>query len=167
MTTLTPKEVSKLATDALTIAMCSSRNLKVTHYDGDISYRAHEFLEDFEDSAKAKGWTDQNKFERFEVYLILSAKDWFKLCVTKNSSPSTDWKSLTQAFVVHHLPKDRDRYYYIIFYGSVLVFLLLIIVINTATSVSSEAKKSYKLLNKLFITIGNNKQISIRMRIKV
>jgi hypothetical protein len=55
MTTLTSKEVSKLVTDALTIAMCSSGNLMVTPYDGDISYRALEFLEDFEDSAKAKG----------------------------------------------------------------------------------------------------------------
>jgi hypothetical protein len=55
----------------------------------------------------------------------------------------------------------------IIFYMSILLFLLLIILINTASSVSFEAKKSYKLLNKLFITIGNNKQVSIRMRIKV
>jgi hypothetical protein len=53
----------------------------------------------------------------------------------------------------------------IVFYGSILLFLLLIILINTASSVSFEANKSYKLLNKLFIT--NNKQISIRMRIKV
>jgi hypothetical protein len=53
------------------------------------------------------------------------------------------------------------------FYGSCLMFLLLIILINTASSVSFEVKKSYKLLNKLFITIGNNKHIWIRMRIKV
>jgi hypothetical protein len=55
----------------------------------------------------------------------------------------------------------------LLFYGSIVLFLLLIIVINTTSSVSFEANKSYKLLNKLFITIGNNKQISIRMRIKV
>jgi hypothetical protein len=53
----------------------------------------------------------------------------------------------------------------ILFYASCLAFLLLIILLNTASSVSFEANKSYKLLNKLFIT--NNKQISIRMRIKV
>jgi hypothetical protein len=52
-----------------------------------------------------------------------------------------------------------------LFYGSSLLFLLLMILINTASSVSFEANKSYKLLNKLFIT--NKKQISIRMRIKV
>ncbi len=45
------------------------------------------------------------------------------------------------------------------FYGSSLMFLLLIILINTASSVSFEVKKSYKLLNKFFITIGNNKKI--------
>jgi hypothetical protein len=55
----------------------------------------------------------------------------------------------------------------ILFYISIVLFLLLIILINTASSVSFEAKKSYKLLNKLFITFSNNKQISIRMRIKV
>jgi hypothetical protein len=55
----------------------------------------------------------------------------------------------------------------ILFYASIVLFLLLIILINTASSVSFEAKKTYKILNKLFITIGNNKQISIRMRIKV
>jgi hypothetical protein len=53
----------------------------------------------------------------------------------------------------------------IFFYASCLEFLLLIILINTASTVSFEANKSYKLLNKLFIT--HNKQVSIRMRIKV
>jgi hypothetical protein len=51
-------------------------------------------------------------------------------------------------------------------YYSSIVFLLLIILINTASSVSFEANKSYKLLNKLFIT-NNKKQISIRIKIKV
>ena len=55
----------------------------------------------------------------------------------------------------------------ILFYASIVLFLLLIILMNTASSVSFEAKKSYKILNKLFITIGSNKQIWIRMRIKV
>jgi hypothetical protein len=53
----------------------------------------------------------------------------------------------------------------ILFYGSCLVFSSLMILLNTASSVSFEANKSYKLLNKLFIT--HNKEISIRMRIKV
>jgi hypothetical protein len=53
----------------------------------------------------------------------------------------------------------------ILFYGFCSAFSLLMILINTASSVSFEAKKSYKLLNKLFITF--NKQVSIRMRIKV
>jgi len=53
----------------------------------------------------------------------------------------------------------------VMFYGSCAAFTLLMILINTASSVSFEANKSYKLLNKLFITF--NKQVSIRMRIKV
>ncbi len=53
----------------------------------------------------------------------------------------------------------------ILFYCSCSAFSLLMILINTASSVSFEANKSYKLLNKMFITY--NKQISIRMRIKV
>jgi hypothetical protein len=55
----------------------------------------------------------------------------------------------------------------IVFYGSITIFLVFIILINTASSVSFEAKKSYNLLNKLFITFSNNKQIWIRMKIKV
>jgi hypothetical protein len=53
----------------------------------------------------------------------------------------------------------------LLIYGSGEVFLFLVILINTASSVSFEANKSYKLLNNLFIT--NNNQVSIRMRIKV
>jgi hypothetical protein len=53
----------------------------------------------------------------------------------------------------------------IVIQGSSVVFLLLMILINTASSVSFEANKSYKLLNKLFMTC--KKQISIRMKIKV
>jgi hypothetical protein len=52
-----------------------------------------------------------------------------------------------------------------IIYASGVVFLFLIILINTASSVSFEANKFYKLLNKLFITYNN--RVSIRMRIKV
>jgi hypothetical protein len=39
-----------------------------------------------------------------------------------------------------------------LFYASNLFFLLLIILINAASSVSFEANKFYKPLNKLFIT---------------
>jgi hypothetical protein len=53
----------------------------------------------------------------------------------------------------------------VFFYGSSNFSLLLIALINTSSSVSFEANKSYKLLNKLFIT--KNKELSIRMRIKV
>jgi hypothetical protein len=52
-----------------------------------------------------------------------------------------------------------------LFYTSCSSFSLLMILINTASSISFEANKSYKLLNSLFITY--NKQISTRMRIKV
>jgi hypothetical protein len=54
----------------------------------------------------------------------------------------------------------------ILFCGSCLIFILLMILINTASSVSFEANKSYKLLNKLFI-INNKKQISIAIKVKV
>jgi hypothetical protein len=53
----------------------------------------------------------------------------------------------------------------LVFYISIVSFLLLIIVINTASSVSYETKKSYKLLNKLFIAIKKN-EISIVIKIK-
>jgi hypothetical protein len=52
-----------------------------------------------------------------------------------------------------------------LFYVSCSVFSLLMILINTASSVPFEANKSYKLMNKLFVTF--NKQVSIRMRLKV
>jgi len=53
----------------------------------------------------------------------------------------------------------------IFFYVSCLVFLFLIILITTSSSVSFETNKSYKLLNKLFITY--NKQMKKLMKIKV
>jgi hypothetical protein len=52
------------------------------------------------------------------------------------------------------------------FYFSNTLFLLLIILINTASSISLEENKSYKLLNKLFITI-DKKKISFSNKIKV
>jgi len=54
----------------------------------------------------------------------------------------------------------------ILFYGSSILFLMLMILINTASSVSSEVKKSYKLLNKLYIITANNK-VRISIKIKV
>jgi hypothetical protein len=52
-----------------------------------------------------------------------------------------------------------------LFYGKNMFFMLLIILMNIASSVSFEANKSYKLLNKLFKI--NNKQVSIPVIIKV
>jgi hypothetical protein len=53
----------------------------------------------------------------------------------------------------------------ILFNCAFLAFLIIIILINTASSVSFETKKSYKLLNKLFIAIQKN-EISISIKIK-
>jgi hypothetical protein len=54
----------------------------------------------------------------------------------------------------------------VVFEFSSTLFLLLIMLINTASSVSFEANKSYKLLNKLFISL-ENKKIFIFVKIKV
>jgi hypothetical protein len=69
------------------------------------------------------------------------------------------------AFFVAIFEKLNFFFKIVIIYGSSVVFLFLVILINTASSVSFEANKSYKLLNKLFITYNN--RVSIRMRIKV
>ncbi len=53
----------------------------------------------------------------------------------------------------------------ILFYCAFLAFLIIIILINTASSLSFETKKSYKLLNTLFIAFKKNK-ISIFIKIK-
>jgi hypothetical protein len=91
MTTLTSKWVSKLVIDTLAVALNFGCNLKVIPYDGNIGYKALVFLEDLEDCAKSKGWTDDNKFYRFGCYLKCSAREWFKLNVTKNPSPPYNW----------------------------------------------------------------------------
>ncbi len=54
----------------------------------------------------------------------------------------------------------------ILFYALCLAFLLLIILINTASLVSFEVKKCYKLLNKLFIT-SNKQRITNLVKINI
>jgi hypothetical protein len=70
-------------------------------------------------------------------------------------------------FEVFFKKKKKMNFFFkmILFYCSSTAFLILIIVINTASSASFEANKSYKQLNKLFTV--DNKQLSIRIRIKV
>jgi hypothetical protein len=53
----------------------------------------------------------------------------------------------------------------ILFYCAFIAFVIMIILINTASSVSFETKKSYKLFNKLFIDFKKN-EISIFIKIK-
>jgi len=53
-----------------------------------------------------------------------------------------------------------------LFYGSCFAFMLVMVLINTASSVSFESNKSYKLLNKLFLS-RNISKISLTIRIKV
>src|SRR5882724_2660172 len=108
---LTAAQIKQLMTDSLTTALSSSGHLKLTPFDGEVSYSARDFIEDFEQNAKSKSWSDQNKFDRFGSYLTSYAKDWFKLTTTKSSTPPADWKDLKNQFLDHFLPKDRERHY--------------------------------------------------------
>jgi len=58
----------------------------------------------------------------------------------------------------------NQRIFY--FYIALIFVVLLIFILNTASSVSSEANKSYKLLNKLFVFSSRSK-ISRTKQIKV
>src|SRR5882724_11926675 len=116
-TTLNPlanlnvKDFAKLVGESVTNVMNTGGYLRLNPYSGDYSYRALEFIEDFNDCAKAKGWSDANKFDRFGMYLSDAAKSWFKLTMHKSVNPPSDWDALSKAFIAHHLPKDKERYY--------------------------------------------------------
>jgi hypothetical protein len=61
MTAVTTAEIRKIFNQELTDAVRSSNNLKITPYNGRISYKAVEFIDDFELYAKTKSWRDRNK----------------------------------------------------------------------------------------------------------
>lgn len=105
------KQITKTLTDTITSALNKGKHIKLTPYDGEISYRADEFIKDYEDRSKAKNWSEQNKFDKFGLYLEGVAKDWYRLVTTAIDDPPCDWEELKSSFLKEFLPINCKRYY--------------------------------------------------------
>ena len=77
-------------------------------YTGEISTDCLNFIEDYEQMTKIKGWTDTNRVERFAGCLDADAKNWYKLYIQKANPAITDWTTLKDLFTVYHMPKDHN-----------------------------------------------------------
>ena len=107
---MTVNDFAKLVTKSVYEVLNTGSHLRISNYNGDISFKANEFIEEFEERAKCKNWTDTHKFERFSSYLESTAKDWYRLSI-KSTSPPTDWNALKKAFLDYFLPKNQKNHY--------------------------------------------------------
>src|SRR5689334_5129056 len=106
---ITMQDIADLVTDSVTNVLNTSGNLRINSYDGNFSYKALEFKE-FEENARAKSWSDKNKYDRFGTYVSAAAKDWYRLEMYNMTLPA-DWDDLKKSFIDYFLPKDKTRYY--------------------------------------------------------
>ena len=106
-TQISVQEFAKMVTDSVTNVLNTGGSLRINCYDGDFSYKALEFIEEFEENARAKNWTDQNKYGRFGTYLSNSAKEWYRLEMYKSRTPPGNWPDLKKAFIANFLTKDH------------------------------------------------------------
>jgi hypothetical protein len=67
-------------------------------------------MDEYEELTKIKGWTNQNRLDRFGGSLKKDAKNWHKLYIQKASPPLTDWNTVKNLFLLYHLPKDKDSH---------------------------------------------------------
>ena len=105
------REMTKTLNETITNALNKGGPIKITPYDGEISYRAEEFINDYEERSKAKNWSEQNKFDRFGLYLTGVAKNWHKLILKAEDEPPSTWRELKLRFLEQFMPVDSKRYY--------------------------------------------------------
>ncbi len=103
-------DVRRVVNDAVSGSLGTVGGLKLDKYDGEISWRCVEWMEDYEELTKIKGWTDQNRLDRFGGSLEKDAKNWHKLYIQKANPALTDWNTVKDLFLRYHLPKDKDSY---------------------------------------------------------
>lgn len=107
---LTEADVRRVVTDALTNQLGTVGSLRLEKYDGEISWKCIDWMNNFEEITKIKGWTDQNRVDRFAGSLDKDAKNWYKLYVVPTVPAIADWNTLKTMFINYHLPKDKDTY---------------------------------------------------------
>ena len=111
----TVDELTKCILRSLKSSLSQNKNrnkdLKLTPYDGAISYRVEDFIDEYEERARGRDWTNSDMFERFGLYLDGTAKSWYKLTLQANPKPPTDWFELKELFIKEFMPKDKKRYF--------------------------------------------------------
>ena len=105
---ITLADVQRVIQDAVSSNLSLAKT-GVVKYEGEIGWEATRWLEELEDELSAKGWTDQQKKERFKNFLTAEARDWYKINV-ENGPAVADWPSLKQRFLDYHSPKDKRSY---------------------------------------------------------
>ena len=105
---ITLADVQRVIQDAVSSNLSLAKS-GVTKYEGVIGWEATRWLEELEDELSAKGWTEQQKKERFKNFLTAEARDWYKINI-ENGPPVHDWAALRQKFLDYHSPKDKRSY---------------------------------------------------------
>ena len=105
------RNLSRAINDSITNALNKGGILKLAPYDGEISFKAIGFIEDYEERAKAKNWKDSHLLERFGLYLEGPAKNWYRLITKTYDDPPEDWTEMRALFLKHFLPGDSKRYF--------------------------------------------------------
>jgi hypothetical protein len=108
-TPITLADARRIVNDTVTGCLSTVGGLKLDKYGGEICWKAIDWLEEFEDIKTTKGWTDQNKFQRFKNSLRDDTKDLYKLHVEKSVKPPADWNEL-KTIINYNLPKGKETY---------------------------------------------------------
>jgi hypothetical protein len=106
---LTPEQIRRSVSDALTSCIGYSTRNEIEQFDGEKSLNAKVWLKDFKLWSKARGYNDDKRFECFELFLKDHAKVWFDYVMNKRPNPPTDWFELEQEFLRKFLPSDQKK----------------------------------------------------------
>lgn len=100
-------EIRRVVTDAVNESMAI--RLDCGKYKGDIGWEAVIWMEEFEDEVTTRGWTEQQKLDRFKGYLKDKAKRWYRYSIDFGTRPTT-WAEMRKKFLDYHCPKDSVSY---------------------------------------------------------
>ena len=105
------KDLSRTINESITNALNKGGILKLAPYEGEVSFKANTFIEDYEERARAKNWKETHMLERFGMYLEGTAKSWYKLITKASDNPPENWAEMKAIFLKQFLPSDSKRYF--------------------------------------------------------
>ena len=103
--------ISKAVNDSIANNLAFATGFKLESFKGEKSRRARDWMNDYVLYTKHKGFSDEKRFDIFELFLDGNAKQWYEYIAKKapQADRPADWSELKQMFLDTFVPDNEKK----------------------------------------------------------